>query len=288
MQARTALAFTCVLTLAWAAAPATTARSQTQRPGQTGKARRGTTAVGAGAGGDVVVKFQGQVDGTDRITIDANQATWEHVHWDMPPEPVKLNGVTWDPRENPTLKNQGETRFLPRAVDFSTAKLRRISGRDTVALETRKDAVVVHVSDTPFEAAPYEFEVVFRPKSARPEAKARARSPHATLKIAADIDGSDELHIDAKGARWVHHEWDWPTEVRLNDVVWKPEETPTLANTGATRFLDPAVDFATARVTKKEGRDTAVLEHTDGGVVIYFADSLLDRSPYEVVITFGE
>src|SRR4051812_30259359 len=95
----------------------------------------------------------------------------------------------------------------------------------------------------------------------------------AKLRVVAEIDGSDELHIDARGARWVHREWEWPGEVRLNEVAWDPEEAPALMNEGETRFLDGWVDFSTARITKNVGRDTAVMEHTDGGVVVYFADS---------------
>ena len=68
--------------------------------------------------------------------------------------------------------------------------------------------------------------------------------------------------------------WHWPAEVRLNKVKWIPKESPTLKNEGTTRFLGKPVDFSKARVSRKEGRDTAVLEHVDGGLIIYFADSL--------------
>jgi hypothetical protein len=96
------------------------------------------------------------------------------------------------------------------------------------------------------------------------------------------------LHIDARGARWVHREWDWPGEVRLNQIAWDLKESVTLKNEGETRFLDGTVDFATARMVRKDGRDTAVLEHTDGGLVIYLADSPLGRSSYDLRIHFGE
>ena len=114
-----------------------------------------------------------------------------------------------------------------------------------------------------------------------------ARSARS-LRIVADIDGTDELHIDAQGARWVHRSWQWPSEVRLNKVAWNPEKSPMLKNEGATKFLNGPVDFSKARMIKKEGRGMAVMEHTDGGVVIYFADGPSDRSTYEVAIIFGE
>ena len=61
-----------------------------------------------------------------------------------------------------------------------------------------------------------------------------------------------------------------------------------LKNEGATKFLNGPVDFSKARMIKKEGRGMAVMRHTDGGVVIYFADGPSDRSNYEVAIICDE
>jgi hypothetical protein len=186
------------------------------------------------------------------------------------------------------LKNTGKTRFLPNTVDFRSARLNRKQGRDTVALETNQDSVVIHISDTPLGASLHDFQVIFRPRDPKVGGRMPARTPRATSRVVAEIDGSDELHIDARGARWVHREWEWPGEVRLKQVAWDPEKSPWLKNAGETKFLDSVVDFSTARMTKKDGRDTAVLEHTDGGLVIDFADSPLGRSTYDLTIRFGE
>jgi hypothetical protein len=186
------------------------------------------------------------------------------------------------------LVNQGATRFLPAPVDFASSRLNRIEGRDTVAIERGKDSVVIHLSDSPAGAAPYEFQVVFRPRGAGPNRRTRPPSVRETLRIVADIDGSDELHIGDHGARWVHREWDWPGEVRLNNVLWRPQEKSTLPNEGKTRFLRGDVDFSIARVSRKEGRDTAVLQCVDGGIVIHFADNPPGRSTYDLTVTFGD
>ena len=246
------------------------------------------------AGSDeIVLTFKGRIDGSDQIKITPTRAIWHHKYWDFPPEPVTLNGVSWGPQEQPVLKNEGTTRFLTRPVDFRSARLNRIEGRDTVALERSKDFVVVHISDTPFEPSPYEFQLIFKPRDGDTGAKAgggnagRPRSKHATLRIVAEIDGSDELRINEQGARWVHRQWGWPGMVRLNRTEWDPEESPTLKNEGATRFLDGPVDFTTAKLIKRDGRDLAVLEQTDGGLVVYFADSPDGGSVYDVTITFG-
>jgi hypothetical protein len=237
---------------------------------------------------EIVLSFRGLIDGSDRIQITPTGATWRHLYWQMPPEPVTLNGIAWDPSRRRTLENQGETRFLPRPVDFASARLKRIRGRDTVALERGEEGVVIHINDTPFEASLYEFQVVFRPRNSTAGGKDGARARRPTLQVVAEIDGSDELHVDARGARWVHREWEWPREVRLNGVAWDPERSPTLRNDGATRFLPGAVDVAKARLTRDEARDTAVLEPTEEGLVLIFADSPPDRSTYDVTITFGD
>jgi hypothetical protein len=50
---------------------------------------------------EVVLTFRGQIDGGDQIEITDSQAVWRHTHWDLPPEPVMLNGISWDPRVTP-------------------------------------------------------------------------------------------------------------------------------------------------------------------------------------------
>ena len=71
---------------------------------------------------------------------------------DMPPKPVAMNGISWDPRVQDTLKNVGKTRFLKSPVDFRTARLNRIQARDIVAIEQNKDSVVVYINDDHWRA----------------------------------------------------------------------------------------------------------------------------------------
>jgi hypothetical protein len=240
----------------------------------------GTAAVAQPAGSDgkaqpgpadsdeIVLSFRGHIAGSEQIKITRAEATWHHRFWNMPPGPVTLNGISWNPREQATLKNEGKTRFLARPVDFQSARLERIQVRDTVALEAKKDSVIIHVNDSLLgEGAPYEFRVVFRPPNAKVDERKHAGAIRASLRIVADIDGSDVLYIDAQGARWVHRHWQPPEKVYLNKVAWVPQVSPTLKNEGPTRFLNGPVD---------------------GGLVIYFVDSPFDRSTYEVAILFGD
>lgn len=60
-----------------------------------------------------------------------------------------------------------------------------------------------------------------------------------------------------------------------------------MRNQGATRFLEGPVDFSTAKLTVNEGRNMAVLEQTEKGLVVHFADNPLGRATYDVTISFG-
>ena len=225
----------------------------------------------------ITLSFRGRVDGSERIEITPTHAYWRHGNWSWPDGPVWLGGIRWEPQTRRVLDNEGQTRFLPHAVDFRSARLTKVRCRDTVALDVHPDSLVIAISDTPNGADLYEFEVVFRPRP-RP----------ASLRIVAEIDGSDQLHLDATGARWVHGQWECPREVRLNHVRWSPQDPPSLRNQGENRFLDGPVDFASAKLTVREGRDTAVLEHTEGGLVVHFADNPLGRATYDVTISFED
>jgi hypothetical protein len=50
--------------------------------------------------------------------------------------------------------------------------------------------------------------------------------------------------------------------VRLNDLSWNLGETNVWSNTGTNRFLPSGVDFSTAKITGRKGRDLATLWRT--------------------------
>lgn len=222
----------------------------------------------------VRLTFHGKIDGSEIIEISATHAHWIHRHWGWPGEAVFLNDVAWNPREQRSLDNTGRTRYLNRPVVFGSARLENMKGRDTVALDVRDDLVRVHISDTPNGADVYEFDIVFDPLP----------TPQS-LRIRADIDGSDTLIIDKHGARWIHRHWDWPKEVVLNQVHWNPRKDSKLEYTGL--HLQGAVDFAAARLTIHEARDLVALERSQDRITIHFADNPLGRADYDVVIAFG-
>ena len=222
------------------------------------------------------LRFSGRFDGSDRIVVTMDDARWTGVQWGVSAGAFRLGGVEWTPRENQVLSNAGPTPYLPVAVDFRTAKLHRIEGRDTVVMDAGEDSVTIHVSDNPNGSGPYEFDVLFRPLG---------RS--AELRITARIEGSDELTITRDGAEWRMLHWGWPHFVRLGDREWTPRQRPRIPNSGDTRFLPDGVDLTTARLVSRKGRDLTGLDVEDDRIVVHFVDSPIGAADYQVVIRFG-
>ncbi|MEO6435980.1 MAG: hypothetical protein ABIP55_09490 [Tepidisphaeraceae bacterium] len=109
------------------------------------------------------------------------------------------------------------------------------------------------------------------------------------LEISASIDGSDELHITAKGFRWVHKHWGWPGDIRLNGDQWDPQgdtEPLPLRHSG-TGLLAADLRAENVTVLKRTGRDTVAVEANDDGIIIYFADSLAGGDTYGVTLEFA-
>jgi hypothetical protein len=155
-----------------------------------------------------------------------------------------------------------------------------------VALERTNNALMVYLNDTHVGAANYEFKIHFHPV-AKKSATART-SVNATLKISAHIDGSNLFKITAQQVEWTHRTYSAPREVRLNDVVWNPSETNVLMNTGTNQFLPIGIDFSTAKIVQRKGRDLATIWAEAGAVWINFADNPNDSDEYELELSFGK
>jgi hypothetical protein len=229
----------------------------------------------------VVLRIRGKLDGTDKIVITRDGAVWEHVSWDWPQSAVWINDTQWIPREKNIIAPGGTAAFIPENADFPQAKLQRKSGRDTVALERTEQALIIYVADTLAGADDYDFTLhvpLRSPKPARP-----SPGPAAILKVQAYIDGSDQLHITASGAQWAHRHWQWPGEVRINDVPWFPSTNATLSGS----FLPANINFATARVIDRKGRDMVAAEASADAVVVHFADNPAGAADYAITLQFG-
>jgi hypothetical protein len=234
---------------------------------------------------EAVFHFRGVIDGSDRIIIRRQGALWEHVNWGWPEGAVTVNGVQWNPSEINYMTTTGAVLFLPQRYSLESPKLEVVRGRDVVALERTNDALIVYMDDTPLGAAPYEFKIHFPLATAK--IKLVHLSPVATLKIAAVIDGSDVLKITGAAATWTHRAWDFPTAVKLNDIAWDVWQTNELSNTGTNRFLPDGVDFSTAKIINRQGRDVATMWAEDNALWVNFADNPNGADAYELEISFG-
>lgn len=246
----------------------------------------GPATTNAASPAEAVFHFKGTIDGSDRIVITHQGAFWEHVNWDWPAGAVTVNGSQWNYREKNYLTTTGAVAFLPERYSLETVSLEIIEGRDVIALERTNHALIVYLDDTPFGAAPYEFKIHFHQAATKPSAA--HTSSAATLKIAAQIDGSDLLKITAREAIWTHRAYSYPAAVRLNDIAWDVRQTNVLMNAGTNAFLPSGVDFSTARIVRRQGRDLATMWADDDAVWISFADNPLGSDSYELELAFGQ
>ena len=108
------------------------------------------------------------------------------------------------------------------------------------------------------------------------------------LVIKATIDGRDELRVTHAGFEWIHHDWDWPVKVLLNDQVWDPKQQPKLKN-DRDRLLPPGIKFTHPELVHRQGRGKVSLRKESGeAFVIQFHDLEVGADDYEVVIRFRD
>jgi hypothetical protein len=233
---------------------------------------------------EAVFHFTGMVDGSDRIRITHQGAFWEHVNWGWPGT-VTVNDSQWVPAEKNYLTSTGAVAFLPAGYSLSSVNLETIQGRDVIALERTNNALIAYLDDTPAGAAPYEFKLHFHP--AKPALVAKTESAAAELRVRAEIDGSDVLKITPAGAVWTHHAYAFPRAVRLNDLLWNVRQTNALANAGTNVFLPANLDFSTAKIVRRQGRDLAAMWADKDALWISFADNPNGADHYELDVSFG-
>jgi hypothetical protein len=235
---------------------------------------------------DAVFHFKGTIDGSDKITITRAGALWEHVNWDWPQGSVEVNGAQWNPQEKNYLTTAGVEKFLPAAFALDAADLEVIQGRGIIALERTDSALIIYMDDIQNGADEYEFKVHFHPPV--PKLAKAAASTAATLKITAEIDGSDCFVITANEATLQHEGRILPAKVMLNNVEWLPEQDEVLRNEGTNTFLPKGIDFSTARIVNRKGRDLATIWAEKDAVRIRFADNPNGSDTYELEMVFGK
>lgn len=236
--------------------------------------------------GDAIFHFKGQVDGSDKIVITHQGALWSHVNWDWPHGPVTVNGRQWNPEAKDYATTVGPVPFLPESFSLESADLETIQGRDVIAMERADNALIVYLDDTPVGSDSYEFEIHFHPNTAK--TKPAAPSAVASLKIAAQIDGSDLVKFTATEATWEHKTWSYPGAVMLNGVPWNPQFETVRKNEGTNQFLPSGIDFSTAKIVHRRGRDLATMWADKDALWVRFADNPNGSDAYELEISFGQ
>jgi len=107
------------------------------------------------------------------------------------------------------------------------------------------------------------------------------------LRVAAKIDGRDQLQIDKTHARWVHETWDWPANVRFCGVPWSPKSAAEAPFNAHLKHALAKADFQSAQLSKISGRGEIRLERDEKGLRVLFDDDAagVGADDYEAVVT---
>jgi hypothetical protein len=221
----------------------------------------------------IILDIKATIDGGDLLKITPKGANWIHNQYALPTD-ISVNGVSWDPGLQPNLHKTGLE-----DVDFSTARVVWRSGRDVVAMENTPDGITVYFNDTPPSAAPYEIKIAMQRASAATRPATRPSGHPVVIDLRAVIDGSDCATFTPQGAQWTHLNESWPGKVTLGGAAWDVQASPELDLPGFAN-----IDFSSARVLSRSGRDTVMMEHEDNGIAVYFADGPNGAAPYEIKI----
>jgi hypothetical protein len=107
-----------------------------------------------------VLRIVAVIDGSDELHLFPTETRWAHVSWNHPTQ-VKLNAISWNPRDNPIMK-VGLSQMLGREVkDMSKVTMRRIRGRGRVELRPGKDLVTLVFDDPDPGADVYDVILTF-------------------------------------------------------------------------------------------------------------------------------
>jgi len=234
---------------------------------------------------DAVFHFKGTIDGSDRILLTREGASWEHANWGWPRDGVRVNGTKWNPHEKNYMTTSGGALFLADRYSLEDANLELINGRGLVSLERGTNSMIVYLDDIENGSGEYEFKVRFHQRGRE---AAHKISPSATLKISARVDGYETFRITKSEATWIHGARAFPGQVKLNGLLWPVQETNVLKNEADTAYLDKAVDFSTARIVSRKGRDVATLWADADALWVRFADNPNGADLYELEIEFGD
>jgi len=116
-------------------------------------------------------------------------------------------------------------------------------------------------------------------------AAAAAPAKKVVLHIMGKIDGRNVLVVRRDAAEWKQQEFGYPESLSINGVRWDPSKNELLHNSGATEFLPAGpVNFRSAALVQKRGRDLVEVEALDDAVQISFNDIQPGAANYDLLI----
>lgn len=235
-------------------------------------------ARGADAGA-TSLRISAKIDGKDELHISHLAAGWVHRSWGWPTE-VRINGQSWSPRRQRSIKVGPNTPLLRRDIALAGATIRKIRGRGDVSLGYGKNGLIVRFNDESHNgAATYEVRILFADSICK-ESRTAVRSLKSAsgeplesveLNIRARVDGADAVHVSSADAKWAHYEWSWPRGVSINGRSWDPQANPELGIEPES-FFPAGISVANAQLIEQSGRGAVQLLPARDRLTVRFDD----------------
>lgn len=226
------------------------------------------------------LRIVANIDGTDELHISHHSASWKHGSWGWPTN-VRVNGLSWSPRQQPALQVGPESPFLRSNIKLAGATIRKIRGRGQVKLDYDTKGLIVRFNDERHNgSATYEVVITFADQICEQSRrmidclKSETGQPLQQLEfnIQTKIDGADAVHIDSDKVKWAHYESSWPRKVSLNGRNWNPYEESEFSPESKGFFIPAGLNLSAARLVEKKGRGAVQLLKSDDRLTIRFDD----------------
>ncbi|HLJ11950.1 MAG TPA: hypothetical protein VKU82_12215, partial [Planctomycetaceae bacterium] len=264
------------------------------KPLENDKESKDTPTGETAESGPPTLTIKAVIDGRDELRVSREGLDWIHHDWDWP-KGVTINKRSWNPQQQPKLKNESTGRFLPADVNFADPELVVVKGRGKVTLRKESaDVVVVQLHDTEGGSDEYEVTIKFRDlpwllKGTPQLPIAKADEMYSgDLRVVATIDGADELRIYRDRAEWQHQGSNWPSSVKINGSEWPVKQQPRLENAAPNQLLPDWTVLVGAKHWVLRGRGTVEFAIHPDHLALQFNDFDPGGDVYDVVVHQGE
>ena len=209
------------------------------------------------------ITVAGNFDGKGFFIFEGDIIEYQHETFDYPTG-ITINDKRWEDLTLPF-----ELGFVP---DFPTAKIVERQGRDIIDLTSSKDSFTLQINDSSMSSADYRVTISVAVASDRVDTPLKKQE---TI-VKGTFDGENVFIFEGKTIRYLYGNSPDPVNLSVNGRPWTDLKEPFQ--------LDYVPDRNSARIRKKQGRNTVSLKKDRGFFYLLINDTERNASDYQVGI----